>query len=408
MEKYICANCGAVIEDEEAMITAQDGKTFCNEECAEEKDYVQCECTDCGDWEPNCVEVQNQGMVCEYCREHGSYHQCEDCGDWCLDWDMRYDDSGIWVCDRCYDAGWNTCDNCGCLMRDEDVHKINGYDYCEACAEEIEDENEIIHGYSYKPDPDFYHTQEDFAHGTPLYMGVELEVDKGEAPQDLAEELQDNVSEIYCKHDGSLDDGVEIVSHPCTLAYHMDELDWEWIRKKCCEYGFTSHDAGTCGLHVHVNRDFFGNTQTEIDLNIAKAVLLVNRFWESHMIPFSRRTEEQLNHWASKNEIALEDDDNDATLANKARDLRNKGRYYAVNLRNDNTIEFRLFRGTLKASTFNATLQFVDTLCRFAKELNINDINKTTWEDIFRDVDYPDLIDYLTKRTTFHRQQEAA
>ena len=143
-------------------------------------------------------------------------------------------------------------------------------------------------------------------------------------------------------------------------------------------------------------------------MNIAKAVLLVNRFWESHMIPFSRRTEEQLNHWASKNEIALEDDDNDATLANKARDLRNKGRYYAVNLRNDNTIEFRLFRGTLKASTFNATLQFVDTLCRFAKKLNINDINKTTWEDIFRDVDYPDLIDYLTKRTTFHRQQEAA
>lgn len=103
MEKYICANCGAVIEDEEAMITAQDGKTFCNEECAEEKDYVQCEhcgewtddwiettddrcfcskecaeemgyhkCTDCGDWEPNCVEVPNQGMVCEYCREHNA------------------------------------------------------------------------------------------------------------------------------------------------------------------------------------------------------------------------------------------------------------------------------------------------------------------------------------------------
>ena len=347
-------------------------------------------------------------MVCKYCREHGSYHQCEDCGDWFLNEDMRGDDNDIWVCDYCYDESWYTCNNCECLVHADDVHEINDCYYCETCAEEIEDENETIHDYSYKPDPDFYHTQEDFTHGTPLYMGVELEVDKGEDPQKLAEELQGNVSEIYCKHDGSLEDGVEIVSHPCTLAYHTDELDWEWIRKKCCEYGFTSHDAGTCGLHVHVNRDFFGNNQNEIDLNIAKVVLLVNRFWESHMIPFSRRTEEQLNHWASKNEITLEDDDNDATLANKARDLRNKGRYYAVNLRNANTIEFRLFRGTLKASTFNATLQFVDTLCRFAKELNINDINKTTWEDIFRDVDYPDLIDYLTKRTTFHRQQEAA
>ena len=142
MEKYICANCGAVIEDEEAMITAQDGKTFCNEECAEDMGYMLCEhcgkwtdvrikttdsscfcseecaeemgyhqCADCGDWEPNCVKVQNQGMVCEYCREHGSYHQCADCGGWCRDWDMRCDDSGIWVCDWCYDVRWNTCDN---------------------------------------------------------------------------------------------------------------------------------------------------------------------------------------------------------------------------------------------------------------------------------------------------------
>ena len=55
MEKYICANCGAVIEDEEAMITAQDGKTFCNEECAEEKDYVQCE--HCGEWTDDWIEL---------------------------------------------------------------------------------------------------------------------------------------------------------------------------------------------------------------------------------------------------------------------------------------------------------------------------------------------------------------
>ncbi len=44
MEKYICAYCGAVIEDEEAMITAQDGKTFCSEECAKEIGML---CEDC-------------------------------------------------------------------------------------------------------------------------------------------------------------------------------------------------------------------------------------------------------------------------------------------------------------------------------------------------------------------------
>ncbi len=165
MEKYICANCGAVIEDEEAMITAQDGKTFCNEECAKAQGYIQCEecgdwtddwiettdsscfcskecaeemgyykCADCGDWEPNCVEVPHKGMVCRYCREYGEYHKCADCGDWYRVWDMRNDDNDVWVCDWCYDEGWYTCDNCGCLVRADDVHTIDGCHYCEACA----------------------------------------------------------------------------------------------------------------------------------------------------------------------------------------------------------------------------------------------------------------------------------
>ena len=43
MEKYICADCGAVIENEKAMITAQDGKTFCDKECAKRKGYMLCE-----------------------------------------------------------------------------------------------------------------------------------------------------------------------------------------------------------------------------------------------------------------------------------------------------------------------------------------------------------------------------
>ena len=39
------------------------------------------------------------------------------------------------------------------------------------------------------------------------------------------------------------------------------------------------------------------------------------------------------------------------------------GRYVAVNLNNYHTIEFRLFRGTLKYNTFIATLQMVNHIC---------------------------------------------
>lgn len=42
------------------------------------------------------------------------------------------------------------------------------------------------------------------------------------------------------------------------------------------------------------------------------------------------------------------------------------GRYFSVNLQNANTIEFRIFRGTLKYNTLIATLQLVDRVCDVA------------------------------------------
>lgn len=41
-------------------------------------------------------------------------------------------------------------------------------------------------------------------------------------------------------------------------------------------------------------------------------------------------------------------------------------RYTCVNLTNRSTIEFRMFRGTLKRNTFIATLQMVDPICGVA------------------------------------------
>jgi hypothetical protein len=42
-------------------------------------------------------------------------------------------------------------------------------------------------------------------------------------------------------------------------------------------------------------------------------------------------------------------------------------KYCAVNFRPADTVEFRLFRGTLKFSTLMATLEVVDAVCRWVK-----------------------------------------
>ena len=54
-------------------------------------------------------------------------------------------------------------------------------------------------------------------------MGVELEIDgAGESTRNARELLEiangRGLDRLYCKHDGSLEDGFELVTHPLTLG----------------------------------------------------------------------------------------------------------------------------------------------------------------------------------------------
>ena len=91
--------------------------------------------------------------------------------------------------------------------------------YCETCYHQ---KMGGIHDYSYKPDPIFYGDGDRF-------LGVELEIDGGGEIGWKAEDILDIANwkdeHMYCKHDGSLDDGLELVTHPMTLGYHESDID---------------------------------------------------------------------------------------------------------------------------------------------------------------------------------------
>lgn len=57
--------------------------------------------------------------------------------------------------------------------------------------------------------------------------------------------------------------------------------------------GYQSHQSGTCGLHVHVNRTAFGETEKEQDEVIARILYHFEKHWEE-LLKFSRRTYKQL------------------------------------------------------------------------------------------------------------------
>lgn len=157
-------------------------------------------------------------------------------------------------------------------------------------------ESRYIHDYSYKPDPEFKGEGK-------RYFGVELEVDYGGKDNDNAKEVLDIANydreNIYIKSDGSLDDGFEIVTHPMTLNYHINLMPWEEVMRKLIRMGYKSHKAGTCGLHIHINRTAFGDTYDEQENVVARILFFIEHHWDK-ILKFSRRTEVQMERWAAR------------------------------------------------------------------------------------------------------------
>ena len=423
-----CFDCGTMIQIDEA--TEIGGEYFCEDcednytECREcgkphlvddmnydryNEDYV-CDscyeynnfstCEDCGEIIEDAVGVDDYDkIVCEGCA-NSNYYQCDDCGGYFSGYNTRRD-SSICVCDDCYDRNYYTCEDCGNIVHTDNVRFCGDESYCEYCYENNHASD--IHQYSYKPSPIFHEvvnnvikTSSCTSENT-LYLGVELEVDDGDDINETVKEIHESMNWIYCKEDGSLDDGFELVSHPMTLDFVMNKKEcYEDNFKYIVNNGFRSDMASTCGLHCHVNRDFFGDNTDTQDLHIAKIVLLVNNLWND-MVKFSRRTESQLNRWAKRYGLIDEvNKENEEAVIQCCKGQNN--RYFAVNLQNRNTIEFRIFKGSLNVETFYATLQLVDNICRLVKEIDLKDVNSITMEDIITYDNYEELTSYSKRR----------
>ena len=80
------------------------------------------------------------------------------------------------------------------------------------------------------------------------------------------------------------------------------------------------------------------------------------------------------------------------------------GRYACVNITNYHTIEFRMFRGTLKYNTLIATLELVDKICELATDLTDSELKSVSWSDFVGSLDDStelELITYLKERQLY-------
>lgn len=107
---------------------------------------------------------------------------------------------------------------------------------------------------------------------------------------------------------------------------------------------------------------------------IARILYFVEKHWEE-LLKFSRRTPRQLERWAARYGYK----DRPQEILEHAKKGSHAGRYSCVNLENRATIEFRMFRGTLKLNSLLATLQMVDHICSVALHLSDGACKDLSW-----------------------------
>jgi len=372
---HCCERCGDWAGDEDEVEAG--GYWYCSTDCAHEDGWEVCEY--CGEWhlEDESIVADNDSCGC-YCsaecaRNDGLFF-CDHCDAWYREtrcngqYEVRhYGELQTW-CEHCYGDNSFYCEGC-----DENVSEANyGHDgRCEACCE-----NGALHEYGWTPCLGFF-GGDSYQMDTP-FEGIELETDSGSDRRGYVEELADLpgfAEHFWMTKDSSLDNGVEITGHPMTLAYHERIMKvYEGIRDTAIQFGYVSHNSGNCGLHIHVNRNFFGRNKFMQDACGYKMMRALQRF-EHQFTVFSRRTDG--NYWCNYNYCG------DYSMPKKngkvqysMREFRNKvsdancdrNHTQALNFQHYSTFEFRIFRGTLKLETLFASMGLVNGLCHVAKK----------------------------------------
>jgi hypothetical protein len=352
-----------------------------------------CDICGCDLKENEIFEFDGEYLCSDCLEEHTS--TCDSCGDRIWN-DNDCGDENRCLCESCFDDYYVRCTDCDCVINNDYAYYLDEDEDCPYCQRCYNRHPCSLHYYSYKPTPIFYGNDK-------RYIGVELEIDGGGQDSENAKKILNIVNTknelIYIKTDGSLDDGMEIVTHPMTLDYHRFEMSWNELSDEAVTLGYLSHKTSTCGLHCHVNRNSFGDDIDDQEACISRVLYFVEHHWDE-LLKFSRRSESQINRWAARYGFKSTPKE----IMDHAKKNGNIGRYACVNLTNTDTIEFRMFRGTLKVNTILATLELVDLICQKAETMDDEQMKGLSWTDFVLEIsekDYPELITYLKERRIY-------
>lgn len=277
--------------------------------------------------------TEDDEVICSWCAEH-NYYRCS--------------------CDRFIDMSY-------------------GRHICKSCDENVY--RRVLNSYSTKPIPNFKNSKAKDGVGLKTrYYGLEMEysyVSPGAAYAIMNELYRDKW--LYNKTDGSLSQGVEIVTSPMDkkkLYELMDKMadGFEYIR------GCPRHTYNA-GIHIHVTK----NSVSPLDRY--KLAYLLNKKCSEEEKCFLYYICNRISKGQAK-EMKYEDDYYSVGLSNSISQIVESvktpekfNRHIAVNFSPRNTIEFRLFKSTTKVEEIKSYVEIVDMILDFCNKSPIRSIN---------------------------------
>ena len=322
---------------------------------------------------------------------HHDISSCHDCSRVCIGNTMHEAYDGDYsICAHCKRANYRWSDRRDMLVRDDDTT-----DEDEEEEERQREENAVIGEY-HSSKRKLGHIPSQYDTRKPrILLGIELEMEiSGDYDKhDKARELLDGLGHhsiangstyqyAACEQDGSLDRGFEMVTGFTGLDVHAEQLAFFKNSFK----GSRSHNTSTCGLHVHVCKAgmtllhasklvLFINDPANVELIRAIARRTestysqikdkaIDKSWLKDAVKASRPSERYSSPDYTESDIEWHKQSRkDNALAGL-----NSSRYEAINFNNPRTVEFRLFKGTLKYETILSCLEFSFISWHFARD----------------------------------------
>lgn len=356
VEQLICTYCNADTDAEHSVV-ASDIDRYCDD-CAK-----ICErCDFIGHQDDEFSVVDGMEVWCQSCIDRYTnfcdYH-CE----YFTGYTYHAEDTTDTFCETCYNDNTSYCEEC-------DASFINGCDT-------DHDESRLIHDYSYRPDLIFHQTDDN----TRLYFGIEIETEhKREdygyrnSAAEYAHRLE-NMDLAYLKSDGSLTCGFEIVTHPMSHDFLMTEADdlWQTIATLKSDYDMISWGTRTCGVHVHISRSGFNGGAHQH--RFLQLVYNNQLFYEA----LAGRTSDR---WASFHDI--KDGYGNKQFMRKLTHGRDSNRYSAINTINRDTLEMRIFKGTLNVGSLKSIVNLAHASVEFTRDVSVPQVRAghLNWQNL--------------------------